>query len=428
MTTAQILPGRPATPRTRGRVFWHRSLHALAVAFLLIQPLSAVEWLDQLDDSLFLQSPNGLFRVDASGLLDLETYYVDQRPPGLIFSNDKHFFNPRLSLFLDTQLGPHLYSLVQARIDRGFDPASIPDGDARFDEYFLRYTPFSDSRLNLQVGKFATLVGNWVPRHLSWDNPFITAPVPYENVVIITDQFVPPSPQAFLARRAKPDQKTTWLPVVWGPSYAAGAALFGRMNEFEYGLEIKNAGLSSRFPAWDPHNVGWDDPTVSGRIGFQPNAAWNFGASFSHGTYLLPSAEPSLPAGSNLSDFNQITIAQDVRFAWRHWQFWAETFLSRFEVPNVGDADTLAYYLEAKYKFTPHLFGALRWNQQFFGTVSVPGAGRERWDRDMWRVDSAVGYRFDRHIQTKLQYSYGWQEGPFQQGEQMVAAQVTVKF
>jgi hypothetical protein len=31
-------------------------------------------------------------------------------------------------------------------------------------------------------------------------------------------------------------------------------------------------------------------------------------------------------------------------------------------------------------------------------------------------------------MQAKLQYSYCHQDGPFQQGEQLVAAQVTLKF
>ena len=32
----------------------------------------------------------------------------------------------------------------------------------------------------------------------------------------------------------------------------------------------------------------------------------------------------------------------------------------------MGNADTFAYYLEGKYKFTPQFFAALRWNQQLF--------------------------------------------------------------
>ena len=64
--------------------------------------------LDALDDKLSIKSQNGLFRSDLTGLLDLEGYYVDQRPPGLLFE-DESFFNPRLTFFLDTKLGSHFY-------------------------------------------------------------------------------------------------------------------------------------------------------------------------------------------------------------------------------------------------------------------------------------------------------------------------------
>ena len=386
-------------------------------------------WLDQLDESLFLQSPNGFFRTDFSGLFDLEGYYIDQRPPGLIFGGDEEFVNPRLSLFLDTRLGKHFYSLVEGRIDRGFDPRSRVR-DARFDQYLLRYTPFEDSRVNLQVGKFGTVVGNWVARHDSWNNAFLNAPVPYENVFIISDHSAPGSRAAFLARRDQSDKKDLWRPIIWGPSYATGAALFGALKDFDYAFEVKNAALSSRPRSWDGRDFGWENPTVNGRIGYRPNAAWNLGASFGYGTYLLPEAErgATFPAGKGIGDYDQITLAHDISYAWRHWQLWGEVFLSRFEVPNVGNADTLAYYLETKYKFTTHLFGAVRWNQQFFAKVNDGLGGQTPWDRDLWRVDAAVGYRFNRHLQAKAQYSYSHQQGPVQQGEQLAALQVTLKF
>ena len=74
----------------------------------------------------------------------------------------------------------------------------------------------------------------------------------------------------------------------------------------------------------------------------------------------------------------ETVLGQDISFEWRHWQLWAEVFEARFEIPGVGNADSLAYYFEAKYKFTPQLFGAFRWNQQFFFTR--PG----RMDIDRW--------------------------------------------
>jgi hypothetical protein len=76
---------------------------ALCGAFLLGLTTASFgqEILDQIDEALSYESPNGLVRADLSGTIDAEWRYVDQNPPGLIFADDEHFFNPRMSLFLD---------------------------------------------------------------------------------------------------------------------------------------------------------------------------------------------------------------------------------------------------------------------------------------------------------------------------------------
>ncbi len=385
---------------------------------------TAQPFLDKLDDSLFFQSRDGFFRSDLSGLLDLEGYYIDQRPPGLIFGNGDSFFNPRLSLFLDTRLGPHLYSLVQARVDRGFDPRSSVRS-ARFDEYLLRWTPFDDARLNLQAGKFATVFGAWVPRHDSWNNPFINAPLPYEHMTTVNDAAVVASGATLVTRRSLADNKPAWVPVIWGPNYTTGASMFGQLGKFDYAFELKNAALSSRPGEWDARDRGFDNPTVGARFGWRPNASWNLGCSVSEGPYLRDAT--AVPAGTSAGDFRQTVIGQDISYARHGWQIWAEVIESRFDVPNVGNADTLAYFIEAKYKLTPNLFAAVRWNQQFFADVPTP-TGPQPWDNDVWRADFALGWRFSRHLQGKLQYSFSHQKGILQQGEQLVAAQITLKF
>lgn len=402
---------------------------ALGTCLLSVVSSSAQALLDKIDDSLFIQSPKGTYRVDLSGLFDLEGYYIDQRPPDLIFGSGDSFVTPRLSLFLDAQAGKHFYSFVQARFDDGFH-ARAPEAHARFDEYLLRYTPFDTPVANIQLGKFATVIGNWVPRHLSWDNPFVTEPLPYNNVTIVSDQKIAPSPMAFLARKDVPDKKGIWQPIVWGPDYGSGASIFGSISKWDYAAEVKNSSISSRSSVWDARDLGWDHPTVNSRVGYRPNVAWSIGTSFSYGAYLLPVAKetPAFPVGKSIGDYNQITFMEDISYEWRHWQFWGELFFTRFQVPNVGDADTLAYYVETKYKITPQLFAAVRWNQQFFADVSDGAGGQTPWDRDVWRVDAVLGYRFTRHLQTKLQYSFSDQQGTLQQGEQLVAAQITLKF
>ncbi|MBU6401793.1 MAG: hypothetical protein KGS61_15860, partial [Verrucomicrobia bacterium] len=272
--------------------------------------LPAQEWLDQASRSLTYQSSNGRFHSSLSGLLDLEGYYIDQRPPGMIFGDNQDFFNPRLTLFLDTWYGTHFYSLVQVGVDRGVDPREQVHA-ARFDQYLLRYIPFEDSRLNLQFGKFATVFGNWVSRHYSWDNPFLNAPLPYENFTILTDQTVPGSPAALVARLNKPDLKSTWIPLLWGPVYAAGGAVLGQLGKADYAVEVKNTPLSARPDYWSPLETGWDSPTVSGRIGLRPSTPWALGASFSYGSYLQPDASGPMPAGLAATDFHQLTAGQD---------------------------------------------------------------------------------------------------------------------
>ena len=64
--------------------------------------------------------------------------------------------------------------------------------EARRDERAFRVAPWSNARVQLQAGKFAPVVENWGSRHGSWDNPFVTAPLPCENPTPASTSFVPP--------------------------------------------------------------------------------------------------------------------------------------------------------------------------------------------------------------------------------------------
>src|SRR6266852_4427330 len=228
--------------------------------------------LDRLDTALTISAFQDNLRARLSGTLDLEIYHFEQPAPGLIDSNVDTLFNPRLTLFLDTQIGSQIYFFAQSRLDRGFDPSNH-GAQIRLDEYALRITPWEDGRLTLQIGKFATVVGNWVPRHLSWDNPFINAPLIYENVTPIHDKSAPASPHNFV-HGFEPADKSDYNPVIWGPSYASGVSISGRLGQFDYAAEMKNYSLSSRPESWNITEIGVSDPTFNARLGFRPSQIW----------------------------------------------------------------------------------------------------------------------------------------------------------
>lgn len=405
------------------RAFWRG---AVVLSVLATAPVStSAEFLDQLNQALSIRNPQIDFQLQISGLVDLETYFIDQRPPGLIDAGKGFLFNPRLSIFVDAEWTKHLYFFSQVRVDRGFDPTDR-GANVRLDEYLLRYTPGDNQWVNFQIGKFATMIGNWVPRHDSWQNPFINAPLPYENLTSIWDVAAPDSASTLVSWAES--EKSLRVPIIWGPNYTSGVAVFGQIGKLEYAGEFKNEALSSRPHYWDVTRIGFEDPTFSGRLGFRPNPTWNFGVSGSSGTYLLPIAGPTLPPGKNIGDYRELVLGQDISFEWHHWQIWAEAFETRFEVPLIGNADNLSYYVEAKYKITPQLFGALRWNQQLFSTIPHGDVRQVPWDHDIWRVDAALGYRFTNYLQLKLQYSFTHQQAELQQGEQLVAGQLTLRF
>jgi hypothetical protein len=218
------------------------------------------------------------------------------------------------------------------------------------------------------------------------------------------------------------------IPVIWGPSYATGAAIAGKLGKFEYAGEIKNQSLSSRPEYWTMSEAQWQHPTLSGRIAYRPNPAWTFGISGSSGSYLSPEAEESLPPGRDLGDYRQLVVGEEISFAWHHWQLWAEAFQARFEIPAVADVDVFAWYVEAKYKFTPQFFASLRWNEETFGHVTDPQGGTIRWSRNLRRLDIAPGYRFSTNTQLKLQLSLQHEESTSDAWSHLVAAQLTVRF
>ena len=401
-----------------------RAFIAIVAVSSAISVARGQDFLDRVDQALTFTGFNDNVRVRLSGTLDLEAYYFSGPAPGLIITNSDALFNPRLSLFFDAQLGSQIYVFTQTRVDRGFDP-SDEGAQLRLDEYAVRFTPWEDGRLNIQLGQFSTVVGNWIPRHLSWENPFINAPLPYENVTAIEDTTAPYF--SFLSV-GPPEEKYEHNPVIWGPSYATGLSAAGRIGQFDYAAEIKNASLSSRPESWYVTRMGFDNPTVSGRVGFRPNQMWNFGFSASDGAYFRSEAGPTLPFGKDIGDYHERVLGQDISFAWHHLQLWAEFYEARFEVPGFSDADTFAYYFEAKYKFTPQFFGAVRWNQQFFGDVTNLSGGTAPWGNDLWRTDIAAGYRFTPHTQLKIQYSFQHEKNGLREFHHMLGAQFTVRF
>jgi len=380
--------------------------------------------LERLDDALDFRTTDGAARATVSLFADVTTYVPDAPPPTLLFSDDDVFLAPRLSALLDANIGAHVAFRAQANVDRGFDPGEARHGDARLDEYALIVDARGDGKVVLELGKLATRFGAFRDEHFARDNPLITAPLIYEDVVPINDRAAPASIAAFTARRNSRDLHDAWVPIVWGPSYATGAALLARSDSLELAVEIKNRALSSRPATWADGTLDFDAPTLTGRIAWHPGFAWTLGGSASRGAYLQDEAQPTLPAGKHVDDYDQTTFGGDARFERHGLAIATEIVHAAFDVPGIGTVSVMSGYIEAKQKLGPQLWLAARWNQ----SASDGGPpGDDEWDRAVRRLDVGLGYRFDRRVAAKLQYSFVDQAGRDTNGDHLLAAQLTMQ-
>lgn len=406
----------------------------------LSQPARAQEVLEQLGERLSFSLAGGRVGVQLGGSLELEGYSASDPVGDLVTGAADEFLNPRFTLYLDAQIGPRAYLFGHARVDRGFDVYTLnKHAQIRFDEYALRYalSKSAGGGLFLQAGRFATVVGNWTKRHAAWENPFITAPLPYDNLTGVWDVASVPNAEVLLAwahvqpvgaAAAVLGDKHLRLPIVWGPAYGHGVALSGRAGRFDASIEIKATGLSARPERWSEAFGSGERPTVNARMGWRPNPLWDLGLSVSRGEYLDRAPHPRIPAGYSRHDYRETVIAHDLAFAWRHFQLWGEIYAARFDVPRLQALDTVAGYVEAKYRFTPTFSTAVRWNQQHFSTVSDPAGAAVRWGRQVWRLDVAPAWRFTSNTQFKLQFSLRHERPAREELTRLLAAQLAVRF
>ena len=349
-------------------------------------------------------SADGFWRFDFQPSLEMTYWHSDTPSPGLLLFDGADFFQPRLSLGFSVMAGDEWLLHMLTRWDRGFDVGAREDGDFRVDEAFLRWRPLGDGRLNLEIGKFATCFGNWVARHGFWDDPFLTAPLPYDNLLATNDRNAKNPSPATIAKRGG---KRAWVPIIWGPSYSTGVSLFGSNRNWDYALEVKNADLSSRPDSWSPWEENGSHPAVTGRVGYRPDAAWAFGISASHGTYLRRDAEPTLRLGDERGDFDHTVLGADVRWSHHQFQVLGEVLASRSHTTVAGDLDALAYYLEGRWKLNSTVFLAARWAQEWNDDFSLAGPASVRpYTREIWRATAAAGFRITENILMKTEYSY----------------------
>jgi len=276
------------------------------------------------------------------------------------------------------------------------------------DGVYASYKPLMTHDVNLLAGKVPWAIGTYAPRTYSNKNPLVGTPLMYQYHTSLVWYALPPSADALLANAGQGSYAVDYegyelgmgMPIVDDSYWDVGVTLTGSARPLEYAL-----GVVAGTPGWgstaQDENSG---KSVLGRVGLMPLPGLRVGASGAYGPYLVDELNASLPAGKSATDYHQKLAMVDLELQRGHIELRAEGAFNVWETPTLGDLDVMGGYVELKYALPFGAFVAGRWDALRFSEITNSVGENLPWDSDVTRVESGIGYRFNREAQAKVIY------------------------
>jgi hypothetical protein len=252
-----------------------------------------------------------------------------------------------------------LYGLVESELGSAVDSAHH-----ELEQAAIRYT--LSRRAIVDAGKITMPLGGFAARRFSWRNALIGKPDAY--------------------------------PVL----YPYGATVSGAFSILDYRAGV--VSLPMVHEDYSPEPTHAARPVIG--IGITPFIGVRLGAGYTWGPYLNETLTSSQLDGRKWDSYEQRVMLVDLAASYGYFELFAEAGVSEYDVPRTAEPlEGLAYFVEAKYTFTPRFFAALRLERNdypFIQPVSPTFWVARR--TDFHNEELGVGYRFGANTVLKVSY------------------------
>jgi hypothetical protein len=351
---------------------------------------------------------SALAQVDVSGQGSVAYVKSDNGASQYVYNNGNATFSWRWDVFADMNVAENMTLSSNLRM--------LQDQVLHIDYFALRVTDIASSGINAQMGLIDLPFGNLGERRFPKQNPFFNLPLMNEHLTslcasdyrlwVLVPQFAIHGDGVRLL-----DQGL----------YDLGIKIFGTLGMFDYAAALTN-GMISETGTYAPNglNAKKDFGKIF-RLAATPMMGLTIGASYATGPFMDDqSADPhSAIFGSDPREYPQHIVMGDIDFSYEHFSLYGQAAYNvwKFEEENTPhsrpDLKAFAYSAEARYAVTPRLSVASRVGGIVFNTVtdSVPSlSGRVlytgTWDRDVIRLEGALGYHMTRELLLKVMYQW----------------------
>ena len=118
-----------------------------------------------------------------------------------------------------------------------------------------------------------------------------------------------------------------------------------------------------------------------------------------------------------------------LRFLAQPLQVRGEAIWSRWDSPLPTEPLGLyTFSVEGRYTLFTGFYVAGRVDRMSFSEVTRPDGSTFRWDAPISRLEGGVGYRFHRHVLTKLSYQYNERDAGFVRSDGLLGLSILVWF
>ena len=322
------------------------------------------------------------------------------------FNSGRETFAWRLDLFGDAVISDNIFFLTNFRM--------LQDEVPHIDLLALRMTDIASSGVNAEVGEVELPFGNLGERRLPWSNPFFDLPLTHEHLTTLRS-----STYTLWPDDARYTLASDGVRLVDGGLYDLGLKVFGSIGIFDYSAALINGMVSATSTYSTTYASGLNSKHGLGklvRLSATPVTGLTIGGTYATGPFLKESNYYSGGSSYSVGDIVQDIIEGDVDFSLGHVALYGEAFTNVWTFADAlgSDLKAFGYSVEGKVTPVPRVSLALRAGGISFGRITTdivrPDYTIEHytggWDRDVFRLEGAAGYRLDRSVLMKLVYEW----------------------
>lgn len=308
---------------------------------------------------------------------------------------DNPFNAIRAKLFVGSQITDKIGVFSKFLVDDG---ASSSYGDKiRIEGLYFLFN--INDYFKIKIGKVPVNIGNFPERSYMERTALIGSPLFYQyRTSIPVNRLV--SPQEILSLRGTHSGAN----IVYEACWPEGIEFFSNYKKVEYKFAINRTAYANMRANT---NNGYE---FAGRFGLRPVVGLRFGVGYAYSPYLNGDAT-NIPAGKKVEDYVAKIYCADFEYSYAYFEFYAEWLREYYSQTYNNtqyygsykkDMYVDAYYIEGKYKLTPRIYAAGRFDQLLFSNIIDYGRDLETpWDYNINRLEIGFGYKLSPKMVIK---------------------------